>query len=446
MSNLRTFVESLNTSQRAGLLAAVMVLIAGIILSSLTYVEVKSHTRAQLDAEQERQLQHLGAMLTPALVRDDRITLNLSLSEWDAGAAMPAIRVLDRDGKPVASTGRIHADLSQTPVEIRQDGNLYGSLEGYTTYTPADTAATRIASQALLVTAALSLIAGLAGWLVSEKYARYLRQLRTKLSGWRDGDELTLPMGPADPDLQSLHSVLGDISKREQQRRAVEVALGQFMGTEETPFPDPMKYYNCAMLFIEIQDLELLQQRLSAEELTSTLNQYHRLLSQAAKLYNGKVDRYLGDGVVMLFGVPNRDRNAAMHCLYAARLFTSLVNHLHETNSDVLPLEFNVAAHWGPVLMAPLQDGVSTQYSLIGDAVHWAYHLASQSESRRIIASQTLIEMLEDGHDVIWSEGPNIRDLHGGVQSTYWLNQLPEKTESLIQRQMKHITSMTESA
>ncbi|TNC86517.1 MAG: hypothetical protein CSH37_04045 [Thalassolituus sp.] len=446
MSNLRTFVESLNTSQRAGLLAAVMVLIAGIILSSLTYVEVKSHTRAQLDAEQERQLQHLGAMLTPALVRDDRITLNLSLSEWDAGAAMPAIRVLDRDGKPVASTGRIHADLSLTPVEIRQDGNLYGSLEGYTTYTPADTAATRIASQALLVTAALSLIAGLAGWLVSEKYARYLRQLRTKLSGWRDGDELTLPMGPADPDLQSLHSVLGDISKREQQRRAVEVALGQFMGTEETPFPDPMKYYNCAMLFIEIQDLELLQQRLSAEELTSTLNQYHRLLSQAAKLYNGKVDRYLGDGVVMLFGVPNRDRNAAMHCLYAARLFTSLVNHLHETNSDVLPLEFNVAAHWGPVLMAPLQDGVSTQYSLIGDAVHWAYHLASQSESRRIIASQTLIEMLEDGHDVIWSEGPNIRDLHGGVQSTYWLNQLPEKTESLIQRQMKHITSMTESA
>ncbi|MEC8523819.1 MAG: adenylate/guanylate cyclase domain-containing protein, partial [Pseudomonadota bacterium] len=444
MSNLRTFVESLNTSQRAGLLAAVMVLIAGIILSSLTYVEVKSHTRAQLDAEQQRQLQHLGAMLTPALVRDDRITLNLSLSEWDAGAAMPAIRVLDRDGKPVASTGRIHADLSQTPVEIRQDGNLYGSLEGYTTYTPADTAATRIASQALLVTAALSLIAGLAGWLVSEKYARYLRQLRTKLSGWRDGDELTLPMGPADPDLQSLHSVLGDISKREQQRRAVEVALGQFMGTEETPFPDPMKYYNCAMLFIEIQDLELLQQRLSAEELTSTLNQYHRLLSQAAKLYNGKVDRYLGDGVVMLFGVPNRDRNAAMHCLYAARLFTSLVNHLHETNSDVLPLEFNVAAHWGPVLMAPLQDGVSTQYSLIGDAVHWAYHLASQSESRRIIASQTLIEMLEDGHDVIWSEGPNIRDLHGGVQSTYWLNQLPEKTESLIKTQMKHNTTMSE--
>ncbi len=446
MPNLRTFSETLNTSQRAGLLAAVMVLIAGIVLSALAYTEVRSYAHQQLTSENTRQLQHLGALLTPALVRDDRITLNLTLSEWDAGNAMPAIRVLDREGKPVASAGRINAELTMMPVEIRQDGTLYGSLEGYTTDAPAQTAATRVASQSLLVTAALSLIAGLTGWMLSEKYARYLRQLRTKLRGWRDGEELTLPMGPGDPDLQSLHSVLGDISKREQQRRAVEVALGQFMGNEDTPFPDPMKYYDCAMLFIEIQDLELLQQRLSAEELTTTLNQYHRLLSQAAKLYNGKVDRYLGDGVVMLFGVPGRDRNAAMHCLYAARLFTSLVNHLHETNSGVLPLEFNVAAHWGPVLMAPLQDGVSTQYSLIGDAVHWAYHLAAQSEERRIIASQTLIEMLEDGHDIIWSEGPNIRDLHGGVQPTYWLNQLPEKTESLIQRQMKHITSMTESA
>jgi len=446
MPNLRSLGETLNTSQRAGLLAALMVLIAGILLSSLTYLEVRQLTSERLADENERQLQHLGALLTPALVRDDRITLNLTLSEWDSGPAMPAIRLLDREGRPVASSGRINADLTMTPVDIRQDGNLFGSLEGYTTNEPAAMAATRIISQSLLVTAALSLFAGLAGWLLSEKYSRYLRQLRTKLTGWRDGEELTLPMGPGDPDLQSLHSVLGDISRREQQRRAVEVALGQFMGNDETPFPDPMKYYDCAMLFIEIQDLELLQQRLSAEELTSTLNQYHRLLSQAAKLYNGKVDRYLGDGVVMLFGVPGRDRNAAMHCLYAARLFTSLVNHLHETNSGVLPLEFNVAAHWGPVLMAPLQDGVSTQYSLIGDAVHWAYHLAAQSEERRILASQTLIEMLEDGHDIIWNEGPNIRDLHGGVQSTYWLNQLPEKTESLIQRQMKHITSMTESA
>lgn len=446
MLNLRSISDSLNTSQRAGLLAALMVLVAGVILSATTYTNIYEQLKAEQAADSKRQLQHLSALLTPSLVRDDRISLNLSLDEWENDPALQAIRVKNRDGLPLASKGEISPGLTIIPFPIRQDDILYGELEGYISSSPVAMSANRNGSLSLLITAGLTLIAGLMGWLISERHGRYIRQLETRLIEWRDGEELKLPMGPQNPELRSLHGVLGDISKREQQRRAVEQALAQFMQPEATPFPDPMKYYDCAMLYIEIQDLELLQQRLSAEELTNTLNQYHRLLSHSAKLYNGKVDRYLGDGVVMLFGVPNKDRNAAMHCLYAARLFSGLVNHLHENNANILPLEFNIAAHWGPVLMAPLQDGISTQYSLIGDAVHWAYHLATRSEERRILASQTLIEMLEDGHDIIWNQGPIVKDLHGGVQHTYWLNQLPDKTESLIKRQIKHITSMTENA
>lgn len=446
MFNLRSISESLNTSQRAGLLAALMVLIAGVTLSATTYLNLYDQLEVEQAAESQRQLQHLSALLTPSLVRDDRISLNLSLDEWHNGPSLQAIRVKNKDGLPLASKGEITPDLTLLPYQIRQNDVLYGELEGYVSSSPITLSVNRNGSLSLLITAGLTLIAGLIAWLLSERHGRYIRQLEHRLVDWRDGEDLKLPMGPENPELQSLHGVLGDISKREQQRRAVEQALGQFMQPDETPFPDPMKYYDSAMLFIEIQDLELLQQRLSAEELTNTLNQYHRLLTHAAKLYNGKVDRYLGDGVVMLFGVPNKDRNAAMHCLYAARLFSGLVNHLHENNANILPLEFNIAAHWGPVLMAPLQDGVSTQYSLIGDAVHWAYHLATRSEERRVLASQTLIEMLEDGHDVIWNEGPVVTDLHGGVQHTYWLNQLPDKTESLIKRQIKHITSMTENA
>lgn len=446
MFNLRSISDSLNTSQRAGLLAALMVLVAGVILSATTYTHIHEQLEAEQAADSKRQLQHLSALLTPSLIRDDRISLNLSLDEWESDPALQAIRVKNRDGLPLASKGEISPELTFIPFQIRQDDVLYGELEGYISSSPVTMSANRHGSISLLITAGLTFISGLIGWLISERHGRYIRQLETRLIQWRDGNELTLPMGPENPELKSLHGVLGDIVKREQQRRAVEQALGQFMQSEETPFPDPMKYYDCAMLYIEIQDLELLQQRLSAEELTNTLNQYHRLLSHSAKLYNGKVDRYLGDGVVMLFGVPSKDRNAAMHCLYAARLFSGLVNHLHENNANILPLEFNIAAHWGPVLMAPLQDGISTQYSLIGDAVHWAYHLATRSEERRVLASQTLIEMLEDGHDIIWNEGPTVKDLHGGVQHTYWLNQLPDKTESLIKRQIKHITSMTENA
>ena len=446
MSILRSISETLNTSQRAGLLAAVMVLISGVVISIFTYTHLYSQLSGELLAQNNRQLQHLAALLTPSLVRDDRISLNLTLTEWDTGDALPALRVLDQEGKPLATRGRNEDGLTLLTTEIRQDETLYGTLEGYSSMAPAALGARRYSAMALLVTAVMTLICGMTAWILSERYSRYLRQLQQRLNLWRDGDPLNLPMGPENPELSSLHQVLTDIARREHQKKAVEEALGQFMGNNETPFPEPMKYYDCAMLFIEIQDLELLQQRLTAEELSQTLNQYHRLLTQSAKLYNGKVDRYLGDGVVMLFGIPNKDRNAAMHCLYAARLFTGLVDYLREHTASVLPLEFNIAAHWGPVLMAPLQDDVSTQYSLIGDTVHWAAHLATHSEERRILVSQTLIEMMEHGHDVVWTHGPVIRDFHGSSQTAYWLDKLPEKTESLIGRQIKHITSMTEKA
>ena len=226
MFNLRSTSDSLNTSQRAGLLAAIMVLVAGVILTVTTYTNLYEQLESEQVAESQRQLQHLSALLTPSLVRDDRISLNLSLDEWQNDPALQAIRVKNRDGLPVASKGEVDSSLTLMLYPIRQDDILYGELEGYISSSPVITSTNRNGSLSLLITAALTLIAGLAGWLISERHSRYLRQLETRLVEWRDGDDLNLPMGPENPELKSLHNILGDISKREQQRRAVEKHLG----------------------------------------------------------------------------------------------------------------------------------------------------------------------------------------------------------------------------
>ncbi len=438
-----TFLDQLSTSQRAGLLVAFVVLIAGALISGVTYVQLHSQLVQRISDEQNRQLQHLGSLLIPNLIRADRISLNLSLNDWETGPALSGVRVLDKSGSPLTTTGTLEG--ARVVHDITQDGSVYGRLEGYVDFTEADRVSGRFAALVIMMSAGLSLLSGLMVWRLAERYSRYISQIEERLVDWHKGSPLTLPDNPASPGLKSLHHTLTRIEHSENQKRAVNEALSQFMGSSSSALPDPMKYYDCALLFIEIQDLEVLQSRLSAEELTHTLNQYHQLLTRSAKLYNGTVDRYLGDGIVILFGVPQSDQNAAMHCLYAARLFTGLVNHLRNHNADILPLEFNIAAHWGPVLMAPLQDNVSTQYSLIGDTIHWAYHLANHSEERRVMVSQTLIEQMDNGHDIIWQSGPEVKDLHGDTQPCYWLDTLPEKTEALIQRQIQHITSMTEN-
>jgi adenylate cyclase len=438
--------QKLNTSQIIGLTAALMILATGLLVCGLTYSHLSSQLRTTSIDDSTRQLRQLSVALTPSLLRQDRISLNLTLNDWDSGNALDGIRVLDTEQQILAERGQEQTSNQTITVPVLQDGKNIGAIIGFANTDAATQLAQRYFSIGLIASSVLALLGALIAYQFGERHSYYTRRLQQQMLLWQQGEDLTLPTKPRDADNLALHLTLEKIARRESQKRAMDVALGQFMSNSDSPYPDPLKYYDAALLFIEIQDLEILQNRLSASELTQTLNQYHRLLSQAAKLYNGKVDRYLGDGVVMMFGIPNNDRNASLHCLYAARLFSGLVNYLREHDSPLLALEFHIAAHWGPVLMAPLQEDNHTQCNLIGDTVHWASHLANQSEENRILVSHTLIEHIDEELGIEWHEGPLVSDLHGREQITYWLKELPEKTESLIQRQIKHITSMTENA
>lgn len=437
-------LDKINLSQTAGFFAALVIMVSGILISTFIYIQTYRHNLSQQHIEQQHQLENLKSVILPSLLMEDRISLNLLVSDWAKAPGTNAIKLMDKQGQVLVSNGVQEGKMLS--LAITQNGEQVGVIESYTSTSPAPKAAGLTALLTLLVSALLSFIGGLITWQLTEKYRQYINSLTLSLQKWQTGRSLELPPKPSGLELVALHGELDEIGKADNQKKAVQDALDQFMGGNDANPPDPMKYYNCALLFIEIQDLELLQNRLNAKELTQVLNDYHRLLSRAAKLYNGTVDRYLGDGVVMMFGLPNEDKNAALHCLYAARLFTGLINHLRESKSSLLPLEFNIAAHWGPVLMAPIQDNGTTQYSLIGDTIHWAYHLACHSEERRVLVSETILNRVENESDINWHSGPEIKDLHGHTQKSFWLDALPEKNESLIQRQIQHITNMSEKA
>lgn len=442
--------QKLNTSQICGLLAAFLILLTGLLISSLTYTHLETQLSAKLRQDAQRQLQRLTVALAPSLLRQDRISISLTLSDWSKGPEIDAIRVLNASQQVIAESGRPSPDSIEISQPVTQDNLSIGLLRADINLSSAEQTARRYFALGLIASALAALLAALVVYQLSERYLHYLRQLQQRLSNWQEGkDLLHLPPPPLLSDLKQLHSTLNNIAIKEQQQRAMQEALGRFISAPPAT-GELLRYHECALLFIEIQDLEILQNRLSAEQLSKTLNQYHRLLSHAAKLYNGKLDRYLGDGVVMLFGMSRDPQsghgNEALHCLYAAQLFLGLITHLRDHDSKTLPVEFRVAAHWGPVLMAPLSDDEQIQCSLIGDTVHWASHLATSGEERRLLVSQELLSHIPQDAGIAWEEGPMVSDLHGREQASYWLNSLAEKNQLLIQRQIKHITAMTENA
>ncbi len=439
--------QKLNISQICGLLMGILVLVCGLIISGLGYSQLKDQQENQLMQNARQQLQHLALTIAPSLLAEDRISLTLTLSEWQTGPQLTNIQILNTSQQVIAEQGTPLREGPEISQPVTQDNMAAGLIRADIDLSSAGRTARHYLAMGLIASGLMALLAALVAYQLTERVTGYLRQLEESLGRWDANDDpLQLPPSPAVSDLKNIHQALNRIAVREEHQKAMEQALGRFVSGHPSAPSSPLRYHECALLFIEIQDLEVLQQRLSAEELTSVLNHYHRLLSHAAKLYNGKVDRYHGSGIVMTFGIANpvTTGHEALHSLYAAQLFSGLVTHLRETDSNMLPVEFRMAAHWGNVLLAPVTQDDRTECNMIGDTVHWASHLADNGEELRLLASQTLLDHLPGNDDIQWQEGPLISDLHGGEQACYWLQELPEKNHQLIQRQIRHITAMTE--
>ena len=154
----------------------------------------------------------------------------------------------------------------------------------------------------------------------------------------------------------------------------------------------------------------------------------------------------MGDGILIIFGYPDNDPRDASHCLYAAQLFLGLVQELQRTDVQLQQLNFKLSAHWGPVLIAPLEMNQQIQFSLIGDTVHWTAQLAQQSKEMQLLVSQDLVDQLSEAENILWQPGPSLMDLNANEHDTRWLDSLPNNAEKLIDRQVKHIMAMKEKA
>ncbi|UTW47568.1 adenylate/guanylate cyclase domain-containing protein [Bacterioplanoides sp. SCSIO 12839] len=444
MTKFRSMWQKLNLSQVCGLFAAGLILITGLSIGLLTYQHQLSQAEGTLRTNAALQLQRLALTLAPSLLNEDRVSLNLTLNEWQLDHSIPAIRILNPQQQLIATSGRFSQQGERIYQEITQDNLAIGTLQANLDTSSATNAARRYLSISLFISA---LLASLGAWIsyhLTEKNLKFLRQLPEQLKEWKDGETLAISQ-PDSAEFLPLYQALTDISEQEQQRRMLKQALDQFINNDnQHDHSTDFCYQNCALLYVEILDLEVLQSRLSAQELSTLLNHYHRLLSQAAKLYNGKLDRFQGDGIVMLFGMPGPDQQNMVHSLYAAMLFLGLVDYIRENNHQLLPLEFRIAAHYGPILLAPIGEEQNIQGNLIGDTIHWAARLAQSGEERRLLVSQSMLDKVKDIPDLQWQEGHEVADLHGCTQYSYWLDKLPEKNQSLIKRQIKHIVAMTE--
>ncbi|MCP5159710.1 MAG: adenylate/guanylate cyclase domain-containing protein [Gammaproteobacteria bacterium] len=139
------------------------------------------------------------------------------------------------------------------------------------------------------------------------------------------------------------------------------------------------------VLFTDIQGFTTLAENLEPAQLMDWLNRYMEAMSEVVMTHGGVINKYIGDAVMALFGVPTPRQIEAEIAADATRAVTcalAMGERLRQLNADWaqqgLPvIAMRVGIQTGPLVAGSLGSRRRLEYTVLGDTVNSASRLES---------------------------------------------------------------------
>ena len=146
------------------------------------------------------------------------------------------------------------------------------------------------------------------------------------------------------------------------------------------------KHVNASVLFADIVGFTGISENLPPKEITHLLNEFFSYISQISTLYNGHIDKFMGDCAMVVFGVPEHDPNHSYNAIACAVMIQKLVSRLNiiRLENNQLPIHFRIGVNTGAMVAGNLGSNDRMDYTVIGDPVNLASRLSTIAESDQI--------------------------------------------------------------
>ncbi len=122
-----------------------------------------------------------------------------------------------------------------------------------------------------------------------------------------------------------------------------------------------------SVLFLDIRDFTAFAERSPPHEVVALLNGFWELIVPVLLRYRGQANKFIGDGLLAVFGAPERLADHAERAVLAACEIASLVGDIYEGQ-----LSAGVGVNSGKVIAGTVGGGGRVEFTVIGDVVNTA--------------------------------------------------------------------------
>ncbi|MFQ5839128.1 MAG: adenylate/guanylate cyclase domain-containing protein [Candidatus Methylomirabilales bacterium] len=147
-----------------------------------------------------------------------------------------------------------------------------------------------------------------------------------------------------------------------------------------------------SVLFADIVEFTSMADRMSPRAIAELLNEYFSYICQASALCRGTIDKYIGDCVMIVFGVHQEDEDHCFQAIACAVLIQRIVTILNARRvlQGSFQVNFRMGLNTGEMIAGTMGSESRMQYTVVGDSVNLASRLCSLAGPGEIVISQEM--------------------------------------------------------
>jgi adenylate cyclase len=204
---------------------------------------------------------------------------------------------------------------------------------------------------------------------------------------------------------QSFNTMVEGLDERERLREAfgayVDPGLADRVLQEGSDLAG--EEVQVTVLFLDIRDFTAFAEHAEPREVVALLNQFWELVVPVLLRHGGHANKFIGDGLLGVFGAPQRLPDHAERAVAAAQEIVALVRERYEGRVGV-----GIGVNSGPVVAGTVGGGGRVEFTVIGDAVNTASRVeaATRETGDAVLVTDATRALLTDGRFVLEDRPP----------------------------------------
>jgi adenylate cyclase len=154
------------------------------------------------------------------------------------------------------------------------------------------------------------------------------------------------------------------------------------------------KLQEISILLVDIREFTTLTEDMSPEAIVCLLNRHFQTITEIVFSYHGWVDKFMGDSLMALFGVPMYQEDSAFRAVSAALEIQKVLSGTEaypykDIDKDI---QVGIGINTGTTVIGNMGSEYRLNYTAIGDAVNLAFRLQSLARKGEILIGENTYE------------------------------------------------------